>query len=174
MKYFIDVEVKRACGTQIWEIEADSPEDALAKFQEGGGDIIQEELEVLSLEEVALDSVREAGEGNQQQMIDSKVQHSHIATVLVPGGLSLETCWWSQWKVANCTALVSETAGELAKETGVGCCWFEKPDGMKVYSLRAEKESNVDVSVLASAFGGGGHAKAAAFEAASHPWLSRE
>lgn len=78
-----------------------------------------------------------------------------------------------RWMVCNATTLVSETAGELAKATGVGCCWFEMADGSRVYSLRAVADSNVDVSVIAKRFGGGGHAKAAGFklpDGTTHPW----
>lgn len=105
-----------------------------------------------------------------QQIVDAKVTQSHLVEVPVPSGFDLDKCWWTKWKVANATTLMSETAGALADETGVGCCWFEFPDGKRLYSLRAVKDSNVDVSVLAKAFGGGGHAKAAGFQAMIHPW----
>lgn len=103
---------------------------------------------------------------DQQITVDAKVKQAHLVTV--PGDLP-----HSKWMVANATTLVSETAGELAKGTGVGCCWFERADGARVYSLRSPKESNVDCSVLAKRFGGGGHPGAAGFtiEAGKpHPW----
>lgn len=104
---------------------------------------------------------------SQQQQVDAKVEQSHIVTVPRPEGVDV---WWSRWKVANATSLMSETAQALAVETGVGCCWFEFPDGGRLYSLRGLKESSVDVSVIAKHFGGGGHAKAAGFKSDRHPW----
>lgn len=107
-----------------------------------------------------------------EQIVAAKVSQSHIVEVPAPGGFDLASCWWTKWKVANATTLMSETAGALAEETGVGCCWFEFQDGNRLYSLRAVKESNVDVSIMAKAFGGGGHAKAAGFKTMTHPWES--
>lgn len=109
---------------------------------------------------------------SQQQIVDAKVQQAHVVKVDRPQ-VSIDNGWhfWSRWKVANATTLISETAQSLAEETGIGCCWFEKPDGNRIYSLRALKESNIDVSDVAKSFGGGGHAKAAGFESATHPWV---
>lgn len=78
-----------------------------------------------------------------------------------------------QWNVANATTLVSETAGELAKVTGIGCCWFEKPSGDRVYSLRCDHDANFNLSAMARFFGGGGHRTAAGFTIHAqnpHPW----
>jgi hypothetical protein len=77
------------------------------------------------------------------------------------------------WNVANATTLVSETAGELSKVTGIGCCWFEKPNGDRVYSLRCDHDANFDLSAMARFFGGGGHRTAAGFTIHAqnpHPW----
>lgn len=94
-------------------------------------------------------------------IVASKVDQSHAVCV---GD--------RQWQVANATTLISETAGEFAKRSEVGCCWFEKPDGTRVYSLRSEK-GGPDVSAIAKQFGGGGHMNAAGFSLAAglpHPW----
>lgn len=64
-KYHITASVRNASGHQLWEVEADSPEDALAKFNDGEGDIVHEEIEVNSLEDVTLDDVEEAREESE-------------------------------------------------------------------------------------------------------------
>jgi nanoRNase/pAp phosphatase (c-di-AMP/oligoRNAs hydrolase) len=63
----------------------------------------------------------------------------------------------------NATTLISEVAGELAKDRPFGVCWFERADGFRVYSLRSEP-GGVDVSEIAKSFGGGGHKHAAGFQ----------
>jgi len=103
---------------------------------------------------------------DQKMTVDAKVQQAHEVVVASEPN-------HKKWMACNATTLVSETAGELAKITGVGCCWFERSDGAKVYSLRSPKESNVDCSAIAKRFGGGGHPGAAGFtiEAGKpHPW----
>lgn len=102
----------------------------------------------------------------QSRLIDQAVYHAHI--VLVDGQL---------WNVTNCTSLVSETAGRLAKNTGIGCCWFELCDGSRVYSLRTTDQHNIDVSVIAEKFGGGGHINASSFTINAknpHPWIANQ
>lgn len=59
-KYQILVDVRSVSGTQLWEVAADSPEDALAKYNAGEGDVVGEEIEVTSLEEARLSDVSEA------------------------------------------------------------------------------------------------------------------
>jgi len=65
-------------------------------------------------------------------------------------------------KIVNATCLVSEIAGELAKDRPFGVVWFETKNGDRIYSLRSTK-SGIDVSELAKKFGGGGHKNAAGF-----------
>lgn len=106
---------------------------------------------------------------DQALTVKAKVEQSNVVTV--------EGVDFRRWKVANATTLISETAGELAKETMVGCCWFEMADGSRVYSLRTVAESNVDCSAIAKHFGGGGHPGAAGFKLAAgspHPWVSTQ
>lgn len=67
----------------------------------------------------------------------------------------------------NATVLFSEIAGELAKARPFGACYFDKQDGKRQWSLRSD-ENGVDVSVVAKAHGGGGHAHAAGFEEPAH------
>lgn len=105
---------------------------------------------------------------SEQQTINAKVSQSHVVNVECPD--EWEGDFWTKWRVANTAALISETAAKLTQETGVGCCWFELPSGDRIYSLRANAESNIDVSQIAKAFGGGGHAKAAGFKRSKHPW----
>lgn len=133
------------------------------KFSQYGND----ELDILAAEGEAILRV-------EASTVAAKVEQAHIVEVPMPmDDLTVSydaSQWWSKWKVTNATTLMSETAGALAEETGVGCCWFEFPSGERLYSLRALKDSNVDVSIMAKAFGGGGHKKAAGFKAAQHPW----
>jgi chromosome segregation ATPase len=51
MKYLLTCGIKEASGHQCWTVDADSPEDALAKFKAGEGDFYAEEVEVTSLDE---------------------------------------------------------------------------------------------------------------------------
>lgn len=62
----------------------------------------------------------------------------------------------------NTTHLVSEIVGKMAKEAPFAVGYFDLP-GKRVYSLRSTKESGVDVSEIASIYGGGGHRHAAGF-----------
>ena len=67
----------------------------------------------------------------------------------------------------NCTNNFSEVAGQLAEKSlsGIGVAWFVRKDGKYQYSLRSR--SDVDCSVVAKQFGGGGHKNAAGFESDS-------
>lgn len=70
-------------------------------------------------------------------------------------------------KVVNSTVLISEIAGELAKEGPFGVCYFVNGKDEYVYSLRSTKESGVNVADIAKVFGGGGHKHAAGFTVGS-------
>lgn len=63
----------------------------------------------------------------------------------------------------NATTLISEVAGELAAGRPFGACYFDRADGLRVWSLR-ERDSGVDVSEIARRRGGGGHKSAAGFQ----------
>lgn len=64
----------------------------------------------------------------------------------------------------NATVLFSEIAGELAKGRPFGACYFDRKDGKRQWSLRSD-DNGLDVSAIARANGGGGHVRAAGFEA---------
>lgn len=68
-----------------------------------------------------------------------------------------------QIRFVNATVLFSEIAGELAKDAPFGACYFDRQDGKRQWSLRS-RDGGIDVSAIASARGGGGHAHAAGFE----------
>lgn len=62
---------------------------------------------------------------------------------------------------------VSEAGNDLVRDGryDVAVLWFERGDGMIQFSLRSNKlGSNVDVSAIAKAHGGGGHHNAAGFQ----------
>ena len=63
----------------------------------------------------------------------------------------------------NATDLQSEIAGELAEGRPFGACYFDRADGLRVYSLRS-RDGGIDVSEVARRFGGGGHRNAAGFQ----------
>ena len=66
----------------------------------------------------------------------------------------------------NATQNYSEVAGELAKDTRYpfGACFFVRRDGLKIWSLRSDRNlGDFDVSAVAKLRGGGGHRNAASF-----------
>ena len=75
----------------------------------------------------------------------------------------------------NETQYSSEVAGELAKDTQYpfGACFFVRGDGLKIWSLRSDRNlGDFDVSAVAKLRGGGGHRNAAGFmESAECPIL---
>lgn len=50
---------------------------------------------------------------------------------------------------------------EMHPDAPFAATWFKRGDGMFVYSLRSRTGSDIDVSVIAKKFGGGGHKHAA-------------
>jgi oligoribonuclease NrnB/cAMP/cGMP phosphodiesterase (DHH superfamily) len=56
----------------------------------------------------------------------------------------------------------SEVGHELAKTHDVSLTWFERGDGFIQFSLRSI--GDIDVSVIAKSFGGGGHKNASGFQ----------
>lgn len=70
--------------------------------------------------------------------------------------------------VVNTGVLMSEVCEALLKDADnngavAACCYFDTREGKRVYSLRSREGSDVDVSRIAKAFGGGGHKHAAGF-----------
>lgn len=76
-----------------------------------------------------------------------------------------ELCQILEHKGLCCNApkmFASDIGHILANESGTfGATWFKKSDGSVEWSLRCN--DGFDVSILAKAFGGGGHAKASGF-----------
>lgn len=68
-------------------------------------------------------------------------------------------------KVANLPyTLSSDGANVLAEGVPFGACYYDNSEGRRVFSLRSQ-EGGADVSTIASAYGGGGHARASGFTA---------
>lgn len=88
----------------------------------------------------------------ERQIIDTHVRNARVMDVA-----------GHRVKAVNATVLFSEIAGELAKGQPFGACYFDRQDGKRQWSLRSD-ESGLDVSAIAKAYGGGGHARAAGFE----------
>ncbi|MCB1534889.1 MAG: hypothetical protein KDJ44_09225 [Rhodoblastus sp.] len=59
--------------------------------------------------------------------------------------------------------MASDAAGKLAEGAPFGACYFDRADGMRVFSLRSTRDGE-DVSAIAAAYGGGGHKHAAGFQ----------
>jgi oligoribonuclease NrnB/cAMP/cGMP phosphodiesterase (DHH superfamily) len=78
----------------------------------------------------------------------------------------LQTIGGSRVPVVNCPSIfASDVAGELAVGALFAATWCEV-DGRRFYSLRAGKDSPINVRRVAEMYGGGGHAKAAGFSLA--------
>lgn len=88
----------------------------------------------------------------QQQIVDG--QCANASEIVLDGHKVLSV---------NATVLISEIAGQLAKDRPFGATWFQRADGKKVWSLRS-RDGGIDVSEIAKAHGGGGHRNAAGFE----------
>lgn len=74
----------------------------------------------------------------------------------------------------NATVLFSDIAGKLAEDRPFGACYFEKANGRRQWALRS-RDGGIDVSVIAKAYGGGGHKNASGFEESidTNPWRAR-
>lgn len=57
-KYIVTVDVLAATGTQTWEVEADSPQDAIDKHNKGIGEFLFEDIEVSELAEPDINAVK--------------------------------------------------------------------------------------------------------------------
>lgn len=101
----------------------------------------------------------------ERQVIDAHVRNARVESFsLLVGGPSAADDL--RVPVVNATTLFSEIAGELAKGQPFAACYFDRRDGMRQWSLRSD-ENGVDVSEIAKAHGGGGHARAAGFQQAT-------
>lgn len=68
---------------------------------------------------------------------------------------------------------VSELGSFLSQGEPLAMAWWQRGDGMYVYSLRSREPSNVDVSEIAKRYGGGGHTRAAGFQLVNKLMISR-
>jgi len=93
----------------------------------------------------------------QNQLVDNMTQEARLVRVgdyTVPA-VNATCCW-------------SEVANALCKkfpDAPFAAAWYERPDGIRVWSLRSI--GDFDVSVVAKALGGGGHKNAAGFRSKS-------
>lgn len=110
--------------------------------------------EMVFMLETGMLSVIEAGSAIRRVETQTVTRQSrHYRTVTIHG---------VTFRATNATDLLSETAGELAKETGAGAVWFARTDGRIQWSVRGD--GRVDVSAVAKAYGGGGHRSASGFD----------
>jgi oligoribonuclease NrnB/cAMP/cGMP phosphodiesterase (DHH superfamily) len=92
----------------------------------------------------------------RDNIVDSHIKH---ATEVIIAGYKIAGCYCSIGEI------ISEVAGELAKNKLFGCCWFDLSNVRRVYSLRSD-ENGLDVSAIAKSYGGGGHVHSAGFTTA--------
>jgi nanoRNase/pAp phosphatase (c-di-AMP/oligoRNAs hydrolase) len=84
--------------------------------------------------------------------------------IYISNTLGASVCGNFDGLAANCPPhLTSDVGHDLADQSGTfGLCWFLDKDNKCRCSLRSN--GDYDVSVIAKAFGGGGHRNAAGFE----------
>ena len=88
----------------------------------------------------------------EQQIIDNHVAQANEIEI---GGHKV--------LAVNATVLFSDIAGKLAEDRPFGACYFDRAGGKRQWSLRS-RDGGIDVSIIAKAYGGGGHKNAAGFE----------
>lgn len=93
----------------------------------------------------------------ERQIVEEHVRHVRYRDFSCGNHL------WQHIPVVNATVLFSEIAGELAKGSPFGACYFDRHDGKRQWSLRSSADG-ADVSEVAKLHGGGGHRNAAGFE----------
>lgn len=111
-----------------------------------------DKLSLMGVHEIATEG--RAIQRYRDQLIESHVRNAR--TIELAG---------HQITAAPCTAgeIISEVAEKLAEGMPFGACYFDIPEGYRVFSLRS-REGGIDVSDLAKHFGGGGHKHAAGFK----------
>lgn len=116
----------------------------------------------------------------KKQMVEVMASNMRLALFDLsqdPPKLSLATspeCFDKQWIVpcANATVFFSEVGNrllELHTEAPFAAYYLDRADGKRQWGLRSRKE--FDCSVIAKAFGGGGHAQASGF-IQDAPWIT--
>lgn len=106
---------------------------------------------------IYLDTKQAAIEGSailryQNQTVESQVKNAH----------SMKMFGVENIPVLNCTVLISEICGELAKGKPFAATYFDR-DNLRIWSLRSDS-NGMDVSELAKSVGGGGHKNASGFQ----------
>lgn len=88
----------------------------------------------------------------ERQMVERHVKNAKEITVLGHKVLCV-----------NATVLESEIGHELCKDRPFAITYFDREDGLRIYSLRSS-DDGLDVGTIAKRFGGGGHRNAAGFQ----------
>lgn len=96
-------------------------------------------------------------EGSAILRWQEKVVRSHVK---VAGEIEMDG---HKVLAVNTTVLHSEIGEVLAQGRAFGATWFDRNDGVRVWSLRS-REGGIDVSEVAKKRGGGGHRQAAGFQ----------
>ena len=90
----------------------------------------------------------------QKQLIDKHVKNAVIRNIF---GYNVPC--------VNATVLMSEIGEQLCIGHPFSATYFDRADGMRIWSLRSNKETGIDVGALAKTQpGGGGHKNAAGFQ----------
>lgn len=123
-KYLLPVPVESVNGTQYWEVEAGSAEEAIREFKNGKGEPVHDEIEVTSLGEVSLDDVEVVEE-----------EHDHV-------GNSFD---WSHKSDEEIVAAGLELARRIYGSMG-----YQVPVGYKFYDATHPQERGMwNIAVMA-------------------------
>jgi hypothetical protein len=99
--------------------------------------------------------------------------HAHLCRQFIDAGVNWRMIGGHHVPVVNCPFAFSSDVGNMLlkdyPDAPFSAVWFQRNDGMYVFSLRSE-DSRTDVSQFAELFGGGGHRNASGMRMASLPW----
>lgn len=120
-----------------------------------------EQYDVISTEGVA---ILRAHEQNVQSIVGAGRRECVLTWEKEKAAENDDEVFTANGLAANCPPYAASDVGhELANRSGTfGLCWYMGRDGKAKVSLRSN--GDYDVSVIAKAFGGGGHKNSAGFE----------
>jgi hypothetical protein len=99
--------------------------------------------------------------------------HYQACENIIESCTSLEDVGGHRVPVVNANWVFSSDVGNMLltryPDAPFSASWFRRKDGLFQFSLRSE-DSRVDVSLIASGYGGGGHRNAAGFQNDVLPW----
>lgn len=119
------------------------------------------------LDLVGINHIKDAGtsiERYRRQQIEAIKKGAQVQFFRMPNGPIYTV------PVVNCAGpFISEVVGELSEGFPFAAGWFVVESEDKVIVSLRSRDEGLDVSIIAKALGGGGHARAAGFERALEP-----